>query len=146
MSVNHEYKIISLVKTSEVGDHLNVISSIRGQLVSTIEFSHTYTDEVWFDEDQQRLESPIEQEVTEDKTILEVCDYSVDVSTSDIDPSTFVDFDSLTEEIVLSWLGSDSSLEEQNQTILEDKKDRIINPKKYELSVVQAPWISEVDK
>lgn len=142
MSVTHEYKIISLLKSANAGGQINVVSAIRGQLVSSITFTHTYTDTVYLDDNQEPLETPIEQEVTEEKAIFEISDHNVPLDTSTIDPNTFVDFESLTEDTVLGWLGTDPDLEQHHETVLLDKKDRTLNPAKYEVSVVSAPWLN----
>ena len=141
MSVTHEYKIISLVKSAKVGEQSDVVSTIRGQLVSSITFTHTYIDTIHLDENQEPLETPIEQEITEEKTILEINDHNVVLDISAIDPNTFVDFASLTEEVVLGWLGTNAELEENHELVLANKKDKILNPENYEVSVVSAPWL-----
>ena len=139
MPVTHTYEILTLKAISEKDGNQKVVNAITASLKSSETFSHTYVKKTY---DNLMQESGSE-EVTEDYTAEELTIFTVNLNTDSI--ASFVEFDSLTEETVLGWVPQQVDLESQHETKIADRKDRVLNPKKYEEDSYPLPWVETDD-
>jgi len=94
------------------------------------------------------IPSPVEEdvEVTEEKKFTEFTGFSIEFSTEGIE--TFVPFEDLTEEIVLSWIPQSAIqpyLTQHDEKLLLEK-DKFLNPAKYRKDTPVPPWIVKRDQ
>lgn len=146
-SVEHNYSIPSVTIVGDVDGFENVAERVEIYLNSSTTFDHTYETVVY--EEPQSV--GVTTTVTESKTVEEFTHYSVTLNTAGITTSSFSAWDDLEEDQVLQWAFAVDSDEktriqtEQEAKVLE-KKDRILNPKKYYRDTPVTPWQRRADE
>ena len=146
-SVEHNYSIPSVTIVGDVDGFENVAERVQVYLNSSTTFDHTYETVVY--EEPQSV--GVTTTVTESKTVEEFTHYSVTLNTAGITTSSFSAWDDLEEDQVLQWTFAVDSDEktriqtEQEAKVLE-KKDRILNPKKYYRDTPVTPWQRRADE
>ena len=146
-SVEHNYSIPSVTIVGDVDGFENVAERVQVYLNSSTTFDHTYETVVYEGPESVGVTTT----VTESKTVEEFTHYSVTLNTAGITTSSFSAWDDLEEDQVLQWAFAVDSDEktriqtEQEAKVLE-KKDRILNPKKYYRDTPVTPWRRRADE
>jgi hypothetical protein len=145
--MEHVYTIPSVTIVEEKSDFNKVAVSATVYLTTKETFDHT------FERPEYDMEAPMGEPtmvtVTEEKTVEHFQHFTVDFDTSSLDPLMFAEWDALTEEQVIEWVKSTKDvtpLEEKGAAIVAEKKDRILNPKKYQYDTPVTPWRARADQ
>lgn len=145
--MEHVYQIPGVTYVAEKDDHEKVAVSAQVYLTTKETFDHT------FERPEYDMENPMTEPtmvtVTEEKTVEHFQHFTVDFDTSTLDPLMFTAWDDLTEEQVLAWVKSATDvtpLEEEGAAIVTEKKDKILNPKKYQYDTPPTPWRVRADQ
>ncbi len=139
-SVTHNITIKALTKIGQVDSNLDVVNAAVVRVASTLGFDETFDNQTitGFGTDG----TPIMGIGVTIKNILEekISQETISFNTSGI--TGFVGFSSLTEDKVLSWIPSNTiaGIQTANETILLERKDRVLNPLKYDVSPAELPW------
>lgn len=146
-SVEHNYSIPGVTIVGDVDGFENVAERVEIYLTSSTTFDHTYETTIY---DEPGMVG-VTTTVTESKTVEEFTHFGVDLNTAGISTSSFTAWDDLEENQVLQW-AFDADAEElagiedaQEAKVLE-KKDRILNPKKYYRDTPVTPWKRREDE
>ena len=146
-SVEHNYTIPSVTVVGDVDGFENVAERVEIYLNSSTTFNHTYDTVVYEGPESVGVTTT----VTERKTVEEFTHFGVDLRTSGLTAESFTAWDDLEEDQVLQW-AFDADAEElagiedaQEAKVLE-KKDRILNPKKYYRDTPVTPWRKRADE
>ena len=145
--MEHVYTIPSVKIVEERSGFDKVAVSATVYLTTKETFEHT------FEKPEYDIESPESEPtivtVTEERTVEHFQQFSVDFDTSSLDPLMFAQWDDLTEEQVIAWVKSSmdvTPLEEAGAAIVAEKKDRILNPKRYQYDTPVTPWKARADQ
>lgn len=147
--MEHIYQVPRLTYVAEKDDHERVACSATVYLITKDTFDYTY-EKVEYNVEPATPEAST-VEVTEERTVDHFQQFEVDFDISTLDPLMFTAWDDLTEEQVLNWVKATkgdelTALEEAGAVIVEEKKDRILNPKKYEYQTPPTPWRVRADQ
>ena len=145
-SVEHNYTIPSVTVVGDVDGFENVAERVQVYLTSSTTFDHTYETTIY---DEPGMVG-VTTTVTESKTVEEFTQYSVDLSTSGLAAESFTAWDDLEEDQVLQWaFAADSDSiphRERMEAKVLEKKDKVLNPKKYQRDTPVTPWRRRADE
>ena len=144
-SVTHNYTIPFLRKVGQVDSNLDVIDEVTVYINTSTTFDYTYSTQVNFDY-STKGKTPEEtsfKDVTESRTETAFVQYSVSLSTDSI--SDFKKYSDLTEDEVLGWAfaadpTSKTNNQNKNEAEVLEKKDKLLNPLKYQKDSCTPPW------
>ena len=139
--VEHNYTIPSVTVVGDVDGFENVAEKVTIYINSSTSFDHTY-ETIIFDVENG---GGIATTVTETKVVEDFAQVNVDLNTTGISTSSFTAWDNLEEDQVVQWcLDSDTerlvNLEDVQEAKVLEKKDKILNPKKYHRDTPTTPW------
>ena len=139
-SVTHNITIKELSKIGQVDSNLDVINTAVVSVASTIGVSQTFNNQTITGIATDG--TPVVGVGTTTINILEQKETQQTISFNTSSISEFVGFSSLTEDKVLSWIPSNTlaGIQTANETVLLERKDRVLNPLKYDISPVEFPW------
>lgn len=145
-SVEHNYSIPSVTIVGDVDGFENVAERVHIYLTSSTTFDHTYETTIYEGPESVGVTTT----VTESKTVEEFTHYEVNLSTSGLAAESFSAWDDLEEDQVLQWAfaadeGTSAHRAAMEAKVLE-KKDRILNPKKYYRDTPVTPWRRRADE
>ena len=134
--ITHNCNIVSLSVTGQVDDNMDVVHQAKVSVQSSLEFE--YTKEVYQYANIQEQTGLTTSIVTVNDSINQTKEYDVSFNTTGIE--TFSGYNTLTENQVMNWCIAANLIDDVDADILE-KKDRIINPRKYYKSTEEIkPW------
>ena len=139
--VEHNYTIPSVTVVGDVDGFENVAEKVTIYINSSTSFDHTY-ETTNFDREN---DVGITITVTGTKVVEDFAQVNVDLNTTGISTSSFTAWDNLEEDQVVQWcLDSDTerlaNLEDVQEAKVLEKKDKILNPKKYYRDSPVTPW------
>ena len=139
--VEHNYTIPFVRIVGDVDGFENVAEKVTIYINSSTSFDHTY-ETIIFDVENG---GGIATTVTETKVVEDFAQVNVDLNTTGISTSSFTAWDNLEEDQVVQWcLDSDTerlvNLEDVQEAKVLEKKDKILNPKKYHRDTPTTPW------
>ena len=139
-SVTHNITIKELSKIGQVDSNLDVINTAVVSVASTIGFSQTFNNQTITGITTDG--TPIMGVGTTTIDTLEQKETQETISFNTSNISEFVAFSSLTEDKVLSWIPSNTlaGIQTANETVLLERKDKVLNPLKYDISPAELPW------
>ena len=139
--MEHLYTIPSITIVKERSGLNDVAVSLTVNIRTHETFEHTF-DRIEYHYNDTNISKTVS--FTENKTVENYQEVEIDLDTSNIDSSKFVEWDDLTEEEVIGWAKSAkdfSSMESEGASIVAEKKDRILNPNKYKFDSPTTPWV-----
>ena len=139
-SVTHNITIKALSKIGQVDSNLDVINTAVVSVASTIGFSQTFNNQTITGITTDG--TPIMGVGTTTIDTLEQKETQETISFNTSNISEFVAFSSLTEDKVISWIPSNTlaGIQTVNETVLLERKDKVLNPLKYDISPAELPW------
>tara|TARA_Y100001970_G_scaffold151894_1_gene186032 strand:- start:67 stop:507 length:441 start_codon:yes stop_codon:yes gene_type:complete len=139
-SVTHNITIKELSKIGQVDSNLDVINTAVVSVASTIGFSQTFNNQTITGITTDG--TPIMGVGTTTIDTLEQKETQETISFNTSNISEFVAFSSLTEDKVISWIPSNTlaGIQTANETVLLERKDKVLNPLKYDISPAELPW------
>ena len=141
MSINHEYKITSMESIREDNGLEYIVSSVHVQLTSSEVVTHNIEVATYYDENDNELDEPIITNETTTTTVKKNSEYVSTLDTTNVSADTFTEYDSLTESTVLEWVSPNLELESDHESHIIEEKDKLINPKKHQISMNPLPWV-----
>jgi len=141
-SVTHNITIKSLIKIGQVDSNLDVVRDAVISVASTLGFSETFTSQTVIGVNTVGVLSTGITTTTFNRLEEKETQQTITFNTTGIAATSFVGLSSLTEDKVLSWISSDTiaGIRTANETILLERKDRVLNPLKYDISPTKLPW------
>jgi len=141
-SVTHNITIKSLVTIGQVDSNLDVVSDATVSVASTLGFSETFTSQTIIGINSVGIVSTGITTTTFNRLEEKETQQTITLNTTGIAATSFVGFSSLTEDKVLSWIPSNTiaGIQTANETVLLERKDRKLNPLKYEVGPAKLPW------
>ena len=134
--ITHNCNIVSLSITGQVDDNMDVVHQAKVSVQSSLEFE--YTKEVYQYANIQEQTGITTSIVTVNDSVNQTKEYDVSFNTIGIE--TFSSYNTLTENQVMNWCIAANFIDDVDADILE-KKDRIINPRKYYKNTEEVkPW------
>ena len=139
-SVTHNITIKELSKIGQVDSNLDVINTAVVSVASTIGFSQTFNNQTITGITTDG--TPIMGVGTTTIDTLEQKETQETISFNTSNISEFVAFSSLTEDKVISWIPSNTlaGIQTANETVLLERKDKVLIPLKYDISPAELPW------
>mgnify|MGYP003114521871 CR=1 FL=1 len=139
--VEHNYTIPFVRIVGDVDGFENVAEKVTIYINSSTSFDHTYETTIFDMENAGGIATT----VTETKVVEDFAQVNVDLNTTGISTSSFTAWDNLEEDQVVQWcLDSDTerlaNLEDAQEAKGLEKKDKILNPKKYYRDTPVTPW------
>ena len=141
MSINHEYKVTSMESIREDNGLEYIVSTVHVQLTSSEVVTHNIEVATYYDENDNELDEPIITNETITTTVTKISEYISTLDTSNVSADTFTEYDSLLESVVLEWVSPNLEIEASHESYITKEKDKLINPKKYEISMKSLPWV-----
>lgn len=134
--ITHNCNIVSLSIIGQVDDNVDVVHQAKVSVQSSLEFE--YSKEVYQYANVQEQTGLTTSIVTVNDSVNESKEYDVSFNTTGI--TSFSSYNTLTENQVMNWCIATRFIDDVDADILE-KKDRIINPRKYYRSTEEVkPW------
>ena len=139
-SVTHNITIKELSKIGQVDSNIDVINTAVVSVASTIGFTQTFKNQTITGISTDG--TPIMGVGTTTIDTLEQKETQETISFNTSNISEFVAFSSLTEDKVISWIPSNTlaGIQTANETVLLERKDKVLNPLKYDISPAELPW------
>ena len=139
--VEHNYTIPYVRIVGDVDGFENVAEKVTIYINSSTSFDHIYETTIY----DCPSSVGIATTVTETKVVEDFVQVDVDLNTTGISTSSFTAWDDLEEDQVVQWcLDSDTerlaNLEDEQEAKVLEKKDKILNPKKYYRDIPVTPW------
>ena len=139
--VEHNYTIPNVIIVGDVDGFENVAEKVKIYINSSTTFNYTYETTIFDMENAVGIATT----VTESKVVEDFAEVDVDLNTTGISTSSFSAWDNLEEDQVVQWcLDSDTerlaNLEDTQEAKVLEKKDKILNPKKYYRDSPVTPW------
>lgn len=139
--VEHNYTIPYVRIVGDVDGFENVAEKVTIYINSSTSFDHTYETTIY----DEGTSVGIATTVTQTKVVEDFVQVDVDLITAGISTSSFTAWDDLEEDQVVQWcLDSDTerlaNLEDEQEAKVLEKKDKILNPKKYYRDTPVTPW------